>query len=209
MLTPTVMDRKEHKSRPWRRPSRTPALSRSRDDAGAFAEFYATYVERVVVFFARRTLDVELASDLAAETFALAWERRRQFRGASTEEEQGWLFAIARSQLSHFWRRGQVEQKALDRLGLDPPVTDSAEELDQIEELAGLSQLRADILNALSHLSEDQAYVVRQRVLLERSYAELADELSVSEQVVRARLSRGLRAMAATLIETTTIKDVA
>ena len=207
MLWPIAVGPKKYRPLSWRR-SRQTALARSVEDAEAFHEFYETYVERVMVFFARRTLDVETASDLTAETFAVTLERRRQFRGTSIEEEQGWLFAIARSQLSHFWRHGKVERQTLQRLGLDPPLAGSTEELDRIEELAGLPQMRQDIVSALSRLSEDQAYVVRQRVLSERSYAELAHELGVSEQVVRARVSRGLRAMSEALAETT-IEDVA
>lgn len=177
---------------------RTPALSRSADQPEAFREFYESYVERVVVFFSRRTLDVEAALDLASETFALALERRRQFRGHTEEEEQGWLFAIARSQLSRYWRQGQVERAALARVGLDP-VSVTLDEMERVEQLAGLVTLRAEVARALSRLSEEQAYAVRQRVLSERSYAELASELGVSEQVVRARVSRGLRALAETL----------
>ncbi len=51
----------------------------------------------MLVFFTRRVLDAELAMDLTAETFATALTRREQFAGRSAEEEQAWLFAIARS----------------------------------------------------------------------------------------------------------------
>jgi RNA polymerase sigma-70 factor (ECF subfamily) len=44
-----------------------------------------------------------------------------------------------------------------------------------------------------------QAYAVLQRVVAERGYDELAAELGVSQDVVRARVSRGLRALAATV----------
>jgi DNA-directed RNA polymerase specialized sigma24 family protein len=37
-----------------------------------------------------------------------------------------------------------------------------------------------------------------QRIVAERDYADLALELGVSQDVVRARVSRGLRALAAT-----------
>lgn len=160
-----------------------------------------------MVFFSRRTFDVEVAADLASETFALALERRRQFRGQTEEEEQGWLFAIARSQLSRYWRQGTVEQAALARIGLDSPSI-SLDEIERVEELAGLATLRVDVIRALSRLSDDQAYAVRQRVLWERSYAELACELGVSEQVVRARVSRGLRGLAEALSDLN-VTDVA
>lgn len=125
---------------PSRRQRSRPALTRSAEDADAFAEFYAAYLDRVLVYFTRRTYDAEVAGDLAAETFAVALERRRQFRGRTVEEEQGWLFAIARSQLSHFWRRGEVERSAIARLGLEPPDLPSSE-IAEIERMAGVAEI--------------------------------------------------------------------
>jgi DNA-directed RNA polymerase specialized sigma24 family protein len=46
----------------------------------------------VLVFFTRRTLDVEVALDLTAETFAQAWRGWPRVRVGSTEEVDGWLF---------------------------------------------------------------------------------------------------------------------
>lgn len=170
-------------------------MRRSFDAPDAFGDFYRAYVERVTVFFARRTLDAETALDLAGETFALALERRRQFRGDSALEEQGWLFAIARNQLALFWKRGEVERDALRRLGCDPPEGTTAD-IEWVERAADLPLLRSTVRSALGRLPGDQAYAVSARVVDARPYADLAGELEVSEQVVRARVSRGLRAMA-------------
>lgn len=175
-------------------------LRRSVDDATAFHGFYCAYVERVIVFFARRTLDAETAVDLAAETFALALERRAQFRGDSAQEEQGWLFAIARSQLTLYWKRGEVEREALRRIGCDPPGAENAE-LEWVERVADLPLLRTTVRTALGELPDDQAYAVTARVVDARAYSDLAGEIGVSEQVVRARVSRGLRTMAKLLGE--------
>jgi len=147
------------------------------------------------VYFARRTLHAETALDLTGETFALALERRRQFRGDSAQEEQGWLFAIARNQLSLYWKRGEVEREALRRLGCEPPQSTDAD-LEWVERVADLPLLRSTVREALDRLPGDQAYAVAARVVDARPYADLAGELDVSEQVVRARVSRGLRAMA-------------
>ena len=181
---------------PWRRRSGI-ALTRSADDADAFREFYVANVQRVVVFFTRRTLNAEIALDLTGETFAVALQRRRQFRGRTDAEAEAWLFAIARSQLSHFWRRGVAERKALQQMGVDPPSL-AQSELERIEELAGLPELRERVQRAVAGLHPQQAYVVVQRIVAERGYDDLARELGVSQDVVRARVSRGLRALAAT-----------
>lgn len=172
-----------------------PALLRSAEDPEAFREFYEAYAERVVVFLSRRTFDVEVASDLASETFAVALERRLQFRGRTQAEELGWLYAVARSQLALYWRRGRVERAALARIGVQSPTV-TLEELERVEELAALADLRARIARAVGSLPEDQAAAVWQRIVLERSYEELASDFGVSEQVVRARVSRGLRGLA-------------
>jgi RNA polymerase sigma factor (sigma-70 family) len=177
---------------------RTGALARSADDPDAFREFYVANVQRLVVFFTRRTLDPEVALDLAADTFAAALQHRGQFRGGTDAEAEGWLFAIARSQLAHYWRRGVAERRALEQVRGDPPSL-AVSELERIEELAGLPELRGRVRHAMAHLHPHQAYAVLQRVVGERGYEELAAELGVSQDVVRARVSRGLRALAATV----------
>jgi RNA polymerase sigma-70 factor (ECF subfamily) len=186
------------RERPRRRRARGNALTRSVEDADAFREFYVANAQRVVVFFTRRTLNAEVALDLAAETFAVALQRRRQFRGGSDAEAEAWLFAIARSQLAHYWRRGVAERRALEQIGLDPPSL-AQSELDRIEELAGLPELRRSVQQAIAGLNPQQAYAVTQRIVEEREYDDLAAELGVSEDVVRARVSRGLRALAASV----------
>ncbi|MGI8624126.1 MAG: RNA polymerase sigma factor [Solirubrobacteraceae bacterium] len=183
---------------PLPRRRRRSLLSASVTDPGAFEAFYRAYVERVVRFFTRRTLDAEISLDLTGETFALALEHRAQFRGGSPEEEQGWLFAIARNQLYAYFRRGEVERGALQRAGLDGPQATS-DDIEWAERLVDLSALRDDIEKAIEGLTRDQAFAVSQRVLAGRSYEELSDEAGVSEQVLRARVSRGLKQLSESL----------
>ncbi len=166
----------------------------------AFAAFYDAYWERVLVYFTRRVLDADVAFDLLSETFATALERRRQFRGISAEEEQGWLFSIARSELWHFWRDGSVERSALARRGL-PLLGRSEPESERIEEVAGQWEVAAPLADAMASLPEEQRRAVELRVIDEFGYADVAVQLGVSEQTARARVSRGLRALALRLNE--------
>jgi RNA polymerase sigma factor (sigma-70 family) len=170
-------------------------LAQSRQDPDAFAAFYDAYAERILLFLVRRVLDVDTAFDLLSETFATALERRHQFRGSSAEEEQGWLYSIARSELSHYWRDGRVERIALARLGVGVPAL-SDPEIERIEQLAGITDLVPALQDAMASLPEDQRRAVELRVVEEYGYAEVATILGVSEQTARARVSRGLRALA-------------
>lgn len=167
-------------------------------DEDDFAAVYARDGEVVLLFLARRTVDPAVAADLAAETFAQAFVSWPRLRGRSEEEVQGWLFLVARRQLSRYLRRGRVERRALQRLGIRLPVLHE-DDVAAIEERAGLADLRAVLGVELARLSVEQREALRLRVVEERSYAEVARVLGVSEQAVRARVSRGLRALAAAL----------
>lgn len=163
-------------------------------DPNAFADFYDAYGERVMSYLLRRAFDAEIAYDMHAETFAIAFERRRQFRGATPEEEQAWLFAIARSQLTQYWRRGTVERGGLTRLKLDRPALDD-DAVDRLERIAELDDLRPRLAAAMSEIPEEQAEAVSLRIIHETSYAEIARIQGVAETLVRARVSRGLRTL--------------
>ena len=163
-----------------------------------FAAMYAREGEVVLVFLARRTFDAAIAADLTAETFALAFGSWGRLRGRSEEEVRAWLFTVARRQVSRYLRRGRVERRAVHRLGIRVPSLHE-DDVAAIEQRAGLGQLRAALGVELARLSFEQREALRLRVVEERSYAEVALALGISEQAVRARVSRGLRALAAAL----------
>jgi RNA polymerase sigma factor (sigma-70 family) len=60
------------------------------------------------------------------------------------------------------------------------------------------SARRAAIADGLAALSEDHREALRLRIVEERSYAEVAQTLGVSEQTARARVSRALRTLSKT-----------
>jgi RNA polymerase sigma-70 factor (ECF subfamily) len=149
----------------------------------------------MAVYIARKTMDAGIAADLTAETFAQAFTNRGQFRGHTREEAIGWLYGIARHQVSHFIRRDRAEARALERLGIQRPHLSDVE-LERLEDLSGISDLRRRVASHLSDLSHEQQEALRLRVLEEQSYEEMAEHLGINEQAVRARVSRGMRTLA-------------
>ncbi len=159
-----------------------------------FADVYDRYGEQVLRFIARQTFDVQLAYDLHAEAFAVAFERRAQFRGTTAEEEQAWLFTIARREITALWRRGRVRREAMNRLQLERPALDDAA-IERLEEVAELDTLRPVLAAAMDALSPAQREAVEMRVVAELGYEEIAARMDISYDVARARVSRGLRAL--------------
>jgi RNA polymerase sigma-70 factor (ECF subfamily) len=68
-----------------------------------------------------------------------------------------------------------------------------------IEERAGLGQLREALGVELARLSAERREALQLRIVEDRSYEEVATMLGVSPQAARARVSRGLRALAGAL----------
>jgi RNA polymerase sigma factor (sigma-70 family) len=143
----------------------------------------------------RRTYDAELALDITAETFARAYESRRKFRGRTDDDLEAWLFGIARNVLARFIRRGVVERRCLERLGVEVP-TMTPDEITRVNELAGLSNLRRAVAEEFAALADDQRYALQLRVIDELDYREVARRLDVPEATARARVSRGLKTLA-------------
>jgi RNA polymerase sigma factor (sigma-70 family) len=166
-------------------------LFRSREDPDAFGAFYEQHAEPLLRFFARRTLDPEAAAELMAETFAEAFASRTRFRDRG-QGAVGWLYGIGKHELSHYFRRGQVDARARQRLGM-PERTVSTEDYERIEELIDFEQVGRAIGQAFSLLSEDQREALTLRVVEGRSYREVAEVLKCTEETARARVSRGLK----------------
>lgn len=170
-------------------------LRRSRDEPEVFGPFYERFFESILAYLASRVYDAEVALDLTAETFAQAYLSRGRFRGATSAEAEAWLYRIAQRKLSHYFRRSEVEGRAMQRLGIQAPRLDE-DKRARIEELAELDGLRSLLRDALLEISPDQSEAVRLRALEELPYPEVARRLGVSEPAARARVSRGLKSLA-------------
>lgn len=181
-------------------------LRLSISDPDAFGVFYEQFFDRILAYLMRRVYDAETALDLTAETFAQAYLSRARFRGSSSAEAEAWLYRIAQRKLSHYFRRSAVERRAMDRLKIQAPTLD-ADRRSRIEELADLDGLRTALRGALLEISPEQGEAVRLRALEELSYSEIARRLQISEQAARARVSRGLKALAAALGDSTTRQE--
>jgi RNA polymerase sigma factor (sigma-70 family) len=173
-------------------------LVSSQADAQLFAGFYDRHAKQLLAFFARRTFEAQVAADLTAETMAEAFASRGRYRDRGTGSAAAWLYTIGRRQLSRFWRRQRVEEVARRRLGI-AALTLSAEDIERVEELIDFAEVGAAVAAALTRLRSEQREALTLRVIDGRSYQEIARTLGCSQGVVRARVSRGLKQLAAHL----------
>ena len=83
---------------------------------------------------------------------------------------------------------------AISRLGFDRPCFDD-DELGRIEDLATV-ELAGVLEGIYGELSDDHREVIHLHVIDELGDQEIAERLGLSNDVVRARISRGLRLLA-------------
>lgn len=157
---------------------------------------YDLYAEELLAFLARRTYDPEVAVDVLAETFAVAFEKRKRFRGDDDQTARAWIYTIARRQLADYFRGERAQLRALNRLCVERRSLTVAE-YERIEELASTRALRDLVAGEIARIPDEQREAVRLRVICEENYASIAGLLGISQDTARARVSRGVRALRA------------
>jgi RNA polymerase sigma-70 factor, ECF subfamily len=162
----------------------------SQGDSQAFRELYDRWADTLLAYFYRRVHSAEVAADLLAETFAVAFEARDRFCDIG-RPGGAWLYGIARRELSHYFRRTHVELRAVRRLGIEVPELDH-ESAAAIEALVEGDAHRAALSDAMDRMSGSERDAVELRVISELDYPEIAARLQCSEAAARTRVHRGL-----------------
>jgi RNA polymerase sigma factor (sigma-70 family) len=166
-------------------------LSCSRPEA--FGVLYRRYERPILIYLRRRSASAEIAADLCAEVFASALASAGRYR-ADRAPVVAWLYAIAHHTLSVSYRRGRVADRARRRLQMEP-LTLTDESLERVEAITDAGRAADHLHMLLEQLPRDQRDAVLARIVDERPYEEIANELECSTAVVRQRVSRGLAAL--------------
>ncbi|GGP08525.1 RNA polymerase sigma factor [Nonomuraea glycinis] len=151
----------------------------------AFTAVFDAHYTEIHRYLGRRA-GLDVAEDLAAETFLIAFRQRKLF-DASVGEIRPWLYGIATNLLRRHRRAELRHYRALARTG--PPPDDDGHDQRVVDRLtAGVTIARlAELLSRLSTGERDVVLLVAYAGL---SYAEVAHALNVAEGTVASRLSR-------------------
>lgn len=158
-------------------------------DPENFGVFYRRHERLVLGLFMRATGRSDLALDLTAETFARALESRAGYDPARGQA-RAWLLGIARHVLAGSLEKGRVQASARVRQGMNAITLDDRLAAT-IEEAADASDEQT-VTEWLAALTPQLRLAVHGRVIEERPYRELAQQLECSEALLRQRVHRGL-----------------
>jgi RNA polymerase sigma factor (sigma-70 family) len=164
-------------------PSDADCVALSLREPTAFELIFDRHFAAVHRYLHRRA-GSDLADELAAETFALAFERRATFR--PIESALPWLFGIATNLLRRCWRTERRRLRAYGRSGIDQWVAYE----DDAAARADSSALDARLASALAPMRPRERDALLLYGLADLSYSEIASALDVPIGTVRTWLHR-------------------
>lgn len=147
-----------------------------------FASFYARDYRRVVALAYALSGSRAAAEEIAQDAFAVAHRRWRDV--AAFDDPGAWVRRVAANRARSHWRRRAAEARALLRLQgrrslpVELPVSS------------------ADFWSAVRSLPRTQAIVAALHYFDDRSVADIAAVLDISEGTVKTHLSRARRTLA-------------
>lgn len=156
------------------------------DAAARFDRLYDESFRRLVGQVTALTGDVGESQDVCQEAFVRAWQRWDRVAGLDAPE--AWVRRVALRLAVSRWRRARTRAAALARSG---PVPD----------VPALHGDRVDLARAMRTLPAAQREALVLHHVAGLAVAEVAAQVGCPEGTVKARLSRGRRALAARLAE--------
>ncbi|WP_283139438.1 RNA polymerase sigma factor [Rhizohabitans arisaemae] len=154
-------------------------------DPERFGAVFDSHYAEIRRYIGRR-LDLDIAEDLAAETFLIAYRRRHRF-DPGRGEVRPWLYGIATKLIGRH-RRAEVRRyRALARAA-QPDVERGHDQRVVDRVAAGITVGR--LAGALARLSRGERDVVLLIAYAGLSYLQVAEVLGVAGGTVASRLSR-------------------
>lgn len=150
------------------------------DDHKAFGELVMRHQSAVRHFLRHLTRgDAALANDLAQETFIQGYRKIAAFHGNSTFPT--WLLGIAHNQ----WRNARRKQRTV------PLEADHLSKLESVSASSALSDLKADLAQAMNALNAEEHLVFHLHYQQGLSHQEIATVLAQPLGTVKTHLNRG------------------
>lgn len=165
--------------------ARTAPAASSGDHASRFEAMYRACYHDLLTYALRRTARPEVAADVVADTFLVAW---RRIRDVPPDQARLWLFGVARKVLAGHYRQ--------DRRRVDLAVRLRAE-LRHVEVEADSAD--HDLKAAFASLSESDQEILRLVAWEGLTAEQLAQTLGCSANAARIRLHRARRRFAVAL----------
>ena len=168
-------------------------IARAQEEPAAFAEIFDRHYDSVHDYLARR-LPADLAEEVAAEAFLIAFERRAGYR-REFPSARPWLFGIATNLLGRHRRDERRRMVAYQRSATRPADDSSDDAVARVD----ATRMRGALARSLAELAPGDRDALLLQALADLTYPEIALALDVPVGTVKSRLHRVREQLAETL----------
>lgn len=157
----------------------------AKDNREAFAALYQRYWDKVFAVALHRLYDVHEAEEVVQEIFLSLWARRNSLQ--LTHSLQTYLSVAVKYKVINHLARQYRRQLQLDELANTAP-----ENLNSTAEWLNEKELRSQLEKGIGNLPEKCRIVFLLSREENKTYAEIAAELNISQKTVEAHMSKAL-----------------
>ena len=160
-------------------------IEKSKKNPNHFGPLYKQYHENIFRYIIKRVDDVEVAYDITSNVFvkALTNIHKYEFRGVPFSS---WLFRIAKSELYQSFR----DKKARRTVSIDKVIV--ADLFEEFEESFN-EERKEKLIEALRLINEKDLALIELRYFERRSYREIGEIISVTENNAKVKTFRALQ----------------
>ncbi|QFZ22234.1 RNA polymerase sigma factor [Saccharothrix syringae] len=169
-------------------PTDAEVIARSGQEPGAFAVLFDRHAAHVRRYLARRLGD-QVADDLVAETFLVAFDKRGRY-DRDRPDARPWLYGIATNLVGQHRR---AEARRFQHAAATPPAAAEQDHADRVAAEVTAGAVRSALVGALGGLAPEDRDVLLLVAWEQLSYEEVAAALAVPVGTVRSRLHRARR----------------
>ena len=163
-------------------------------DEEAFNKFY---METVDIFFrylrSNYFIDEDDMQDIIADFYIKCWNGFPTFD--LNQNFSGWVRSVFKNTLKDFWKKRW--ETAFSEIDLDGEITfeDSLEDEEDFTQILDNEYTFEQIQKAMNDLDEVSKEIISLKYIEDKSYGEISGILWISQDLVRQRCSRALKAL--------------
>lgn len=159
-------------------------------DIPFFEHVYKEYYKKAVFYANQYLRDIELANDVAQDSFYTLWEKRHEVN--PNLSIQSFILTIVKNKCLNILRKRLYERKYADKLSQQEEMANYLALCDQTADEYLLIEISDMVEELLNEMPEKMSTVFRMSRENELTYEEIASSLNISVKTVEYRMSKTL-----------------
>jgi len=171
-------------------------IKKAQKEPKVFGKLYDKYYPQIFGYILKRVADLEIAQDIASETFFKALKNLWKFRWKNISISS-WLYRIANNEIANYFRKNKKYSISLDKLkenGFEPIALHNPEaEFLKAQKELKKHQDFLEIKKKIAKLPIKYQEVITLRFFEKKKIKEISEILGKREGTVKSLLHRGLK----------------